>query len=369
MPTLFLAGDVMTGRGIDQVLPTPSDPQIYESYVTDARDYVELAERANGRIAKPVSFDYIWGDALAELTRAAPDARIVNLETSVTTSPEPWPGKGINYRMHPANVGCLAAAYLDCCTLANNHVLDWGYAGLDETLRTLHAAGIRVAGAGANEREAATPAIVDLGARGRVLVFACGSVTSGVPGEWAAGPRKPGIEVLGDLSTGTAQRLATAIAAHRRPNDLVVVSVHWGSNWGYAVPSEQREFAHALVDSGRIDVVYGHSSHHAKGFEIYRKRPIFYGCGDFVNDYEGIGGIDGRYRSDLTLMYFVELDALAGVVSIRMVPLTMRRFSLHKATRADAQFLKTMLEREGRFEPRLELGADNALTVRVVTCC
>jgi poly-gamma-glutamate synthesis protein (capsule biosynthesis protein) len=88
-----------------------------------------------------------------------------------------------------------------------------------------------------------------------------------------------------------------------------------------------------------------------------------------VNDYEGIGGIDERYRSDLTLMYFVELDALAGVTSIRMVPLTMRQFSLHKATRADAQFMKAMLERESTFEPRLELGADNALTLRVVTCC
>src|SRR5512143_3888726 len=143
MPTLFLTGDVMTGRGIDQVLPTPSDPQLYESYVTDAREYVKLAERAHGEIRKPVSFDYIWGDALAELDRAAPDARIVNLETSVTTSPGPWPAKGINYRMHPANVGCLTAPRLDCCTLANNHVLDWGYAGLDETLRTLRAAGIR----------------------------------------------------------------------------------------------------------------------------------------------------------------------------------------------------------------------------------
>ncbi|HVY64419.1 MAG TPA: CapA family protein [Gammaproteobacteria bacterium] len=369
MPTLFLTGDVMTGRGIDQVLPTPSDPQLYESYVRDARDYVQLAERAHGRIDKPVGFDYVWGDALAELERTAPDARIVNLETAVTTSPEPWPGKGINYRMHPANVGCLTAARLDCCMLANNHVLDWGYAGLAQTLATLHAAGLRTAGAGANEREATAPAVIDLGARGRVLVFAVGSVTSGVPYEWAATPGRAGVAVLADLSAGTAQRLAAAIALQRRPRDVVVVSVHWGSNWGYSVPDEQRAFAHALIDSGAVDVVHGHSSHHAKGFEIYRRRPIFYGCGDFVNDYEGIGGIEQRYRSDLALMYFVDLDAAAGVASIRMVPLAMRRFSLHKGTRADAQFMKTMLEREGRFEPRLEIGADNALTLRVITCC
>src|SRR3970040_1005590 len=101
--TLFLAGDVMTGRGIDQVLPTPSDPELFESYVRDARDYVDLAVRANGPIPLPVDFSYIWGVALAALDRMAPDARIVNLETSVTTASEPWP-KGINYRMHPENV-------------------------------------------------------------------------------------------------------------------------------------------------------------------------------------------------------------------------------------------------------------------------
>src|SRR5690349_5110944 len=103
---LFLCGDVMTGRGIDQVLPHPSDPRLYESYVDDARDYVELAERKNGPIAAPVTLDHVWGDALDELGRRPTHARIVNLETSVTTSSEPLP-KGINYRMHPRNVGCL----------------------------------------------------------------------------------------------------------------------------------------------------------------------------------------------------------------------------------------------------------------------
>ena len=61
---LFLCGDVMTGRGIDQVLPHPSDPAIHEPYVKNAKDYVQLAESANGPIPKPVSFSYKWGDAL-----------------------------------------------------------------------------------------------------------------------------------------------------------------------------------------------------------------------------------------------------------------------------------------------------------------
>ena len=121
--TLFLCGDVMTGRGIDQALPHPSKPRIHEGFMGSAMGYLELAERAWGPIPRPVGFSYVWGDALAELETRAPDLRIVNLETSITTSDEPWP-KGINYRMHPRNAPCLSAARLDLCVLANNHVLD-----------------------------------------------------------------------------------------------------------------------------------------------------------------------------------------------------------------------------------------------------
>ena len=121
---VFVCGDVMPGRGIDQILSSPCSPELFESWVTDARDYVRLAERRNGPIHQPVSADYIWGNALAELNRFGPEVRIANLETSITTCNSPWPGKGIHYRMKPANAGCLAAAKLDVSALANNHVID-----------------------------------------------------------------------------------------------------------------------------------------------------------------------------------------------------------------------------------------------------
>lgn len=93
MATLFLSGDVMTGRDVDQILAHSCPPGLQEAYVRDARDYVALAEEAHGPIPRPVSPAYIWGDALEELERAAPEARIINLETSVTTSSDFWPGK------------------------------------------------------------------------------------------------------------------------------------------------------------------------------------------------------------------------------------------------------------------------------------
>lgn len=345
--TLFLAGDVMTGRGVDQVLPTPSDPRLFEPYVRDARDYVALAAETNGPIDRPVRFEYIWGDALTALERMAPDARIVNLETSVTTAAEPWP-KGINYRMHPANVACLTSARLDCCALANNHVIDFGFGGLEETLAVLHAAGLRTAGAGKDALEAARPAAIGLRAGGRLLVYGYGSPTSGIPADWAAGARRPGVNFLPELSAAAARRAGELVASARAAGDLVVASVHWGSNWGYAIPRAEREFAHALIDSGGADVVHGHSSHHAKGIEVYRGKPIIYGCGDFVNDYEGITGHE-LYRGDLTLAYFPVLDAATReLADFRLVPLRMSRFSLHDASRADAECLAAMLTREGR---------------------
>jgi len=171
--TLFLCGDVMTGRGIDQVLPHPSDPRLHERFMRSAIGYVELAEQAYGVIPKPVSFAYIWGDALKEFNRLAPDVRVINLETSVTTS-EDWISKGINYRMHPKNIPCLSVAKIDCCILANNHVLDWGYTGLTETLETLAAANVRTAGAGRNLDEASAPAIMNTRDGARVIVLCYG---------------------------------------------------------------------------------------------------------------------------------------------------------------------------------------------------
>ena len=255
--TLFLCGDVMTGRGIDQILPHPGAPHLYERWVRSALGYVEIAERATGPVARPVDFPYVWGDALAELARVRPDARIVNLETAVTAAEDAWPDKGIHYRMHPANVACLAAAAPDCCVLANNHVLDWGHRGLEETLDTLHGAGLRTAGAGRDAAEAGAPAVIELPGKGRVLVFAFGTASAGVPADWAAGERRAGVNVLRDLSDAAVARIAAEVGGAKHAGDLVVLSIHWGGNWGYAVSPAERRFAHAIVDAG-VDVVHGH---------------------------------------------------------------------------------------------------------------
>lgn len=343
---IFLCGDVMTGRGIDQILPHPSDPEIHEGVMCSALGYVSLSERAHGSIDRPVPFEYIWGDASNTLEREAPQARVVNLETSVTTSDD-WLPKGINYRMHPDNVACLTAAGIQGCVLANNHVLDWGREGLAETLQVLRDAGIRTAGAGRDLAEARLPAVIDApGGAARVLVLALGTESSGIPFDWAAGPSRSGVNLLPQLSDRAVCAIASEVEQFKRPNDVVIASIHWGGNWGYDIPSSHQQFARKLIDEAGVDIVHGHSSHHPQGIELYRGHVILYGAGDFINDYEGIGG-HRRFRGELSLMYLPQVEPSSGrLLKLRMVPLRMRRLRLERAERDDAAWLRDMLARE-----------------------
>jgi poly-gamma-glutamate synthesis protein (capsule biosynthesis protein) len=343
---LVLCGDVMIGRGIDQVMADSVDPRLFERYIDTAEAYVALAIRANGPIPRPVDPDYVWGAALEAFDAFGPHVRIVNLETSVTTSPAAWPGKEIHYRTHPANVAVLRAARIDCCTLANNHALDWGYAGLVETLESLHGAGLATAGAGRNVAEAQAPAIFHTPG-GRVIVVAVASTTSGTPFEWAAGLDRPGVDVVDRWSPNLAGEIASRLEAVRRPGDVVVASIHWGSNWGYDIPGEQRRLAHSLIDVG-VDVVHGHSAHHPRPVELYRGRLILYGCGDFITDYEGITGYE-KFRDDLVVGCFVSLDPESGrTIGFEMAPFRLRRFQLTRPSEGDARWLAETLDRHSR---------------------
>jgi poly-gamma-glutamate synthesis protein (capsule biosynthesis protein) len=329
-----------------------------------ARGYVEMAEAVHGPIPKPVDAAYIWGEALDAFGRVAPDVRIINLETAVTTSEAAWPGKGIHYRVHPENISCLTVAKIDCCVLSNNHVLDWGYTGLIETLERLQNAGMQTVGAGRNRQEAAAPAIVDVAEKGRVIVLGLGDATSGIPRRWAATADQPGVNWLPDLSDRSVQNIASQIKTVKREGDIVVASIHWGGNWGYSVSREQTSFAHQLVDEAGVDVVHGHSSHHAKGIEVYQDKPILYGCGDFLNDYEGIGGYEA-FRADLALMIFVTMQPRTGKLNrVEMVPMQIQRFRAHHVTQDDARWLQDRLNREdSRFGTRVELHEDHILTL------
>jgi poly-gamma-glutamate synthesis protein (capsule biosynthesis protein) len=219
-------------------------------------------------------------------------------------------------------------------------------------------------GAGRDVEDAEKPLALPLADGRRLLVFAFAARDSGVPPGWAAGRDRPGVAYLPELSEGTADRVLELAHRARRPGDLVVVSVHWGSNWGYDVPRDQRRFAHRLVDGG-VDVVHGHSSHHPRPVEVYRGPLVLHGCGDLIDDYEGIRGHD-HYRPDLRLLYLARIDTVGGrLVELRMTPMRVRRLRLHHAGPADTAWLARTLTRvSAGLSPPVVVAEDGALAIR-----
>ena len=362
--TVLLGGDVMLGRGVDQILPHPGEPELREPYLRDARGYVRLAEHANGAIPRPVDWRWPWGEVLALLDDVTPDVRLINLETTITADGEFADHKPVCYRMHPDNLPALTALRPDVCALANNHILDFGYQGLTDTVAALTAAGIQAVGAGADVLTARHPAVVSAHNEHPVLVGSLAMKSAGVPESWAARHDQPGVWLIRDPSLrDAADEVATEVLAHKRDGDVAIVSVHWGSNWGYGIAQSEIAFAHRLIDAG-IDIIHGHSSHHPRPIEIYRGKPILYGCGDVIDDYEGIGGHES-FRSDLRLLYLISTDPASGeLISLRMIPLRVRRMQLERASQADAEWLRATIEHTSRrFEIRVASRPDDLLEV------
>jgi hypothetical protein len=168
----------------------------------------------------------------------------------------------------------LKGAGIDGVTLANNHILDAGVPGLEETLGHLDDAGISYAGAGADLDATREPMIFDLGGiEVGVLSY------QGVPSyEWAwATETAPGTAPLReDVVREDIERLRPEV-------DLLIVMPHWGIEYTAPPEPEQVELAHAMVDAG-ADLVVGGHAHWVKGIEVYDGKPVFYGTGNFLFD-------------------------------------------------------------------------------------
>jgi poly-gamma-glutamate synthesis protein (capsule biosynthesis protein) len=190
-----------------------------------------------------------------------------------------------------------------------------------------------------------------------------GMTSSGIPATWAATDRRAGVDLVPELSDVAADEVVTGVQRHKRPGDIVVASLHGGSNWGHEISRDQVRFAHRLVNGG-VDVVHGHSSHHPRALEVYRDRLVLYGCGDLINDYEGISGHEA-FRADLRLLHLVSLEAATGALKgLRMVPMRARRMRLGAVSHTEAVWLRGVLDRRSRgFGVGIELGADGALAL------
>ena len=279
--------------------------------------------------------EYPWGDTLPVFQAA--DARIVNLECALADGGEPWMAtpKVFHFRSDAKNVATLRAAGVTMVALANNHTLDYGYDALDETLRTLDGAGIGHAGAGGDLAEARRPAIATVGgAAVGMLAF-----TDNEPG-WAAEAGRTGVNYAPvDLRDARARALLADVRRAKASVDTLVVSAHWGPNWGYQPPPEHVPFARALIEAG-ADVVYGHSGHVFRGVEFYQGRPILYCAGDFVDDY----AVDQVERNDESGAFMLEWE-VGEPWAVRVYPTIIEDCQARLARGRQAEAIASKLRR------------------------
>jgi poly-gamma-glutamate synthesis protein (capsule biosynthesis protein) len=314
--TLALAGDTMLGRGVAQ----------------------ELERDPRAPLLDP---------ALVEITRGA-DLFLLNLECCVSArgAPIKEPGKPFFFRAPPPAAGRLVEMGVDCVTLANNHVLDFGPDAFADTLEHLAAAGIATVGAGLDQESARGAAVLSpAGQRLRVVA------ASDHPASYAAGPNQPGIAFV-DLDHEVPDWLREA--ARPAQDELVLVTMHWGPHMvGTPVPHVRA--AAAALESAGATLVAGHSAHVPHGV----KGRVLFDLGDFLDDY----AVDPFQRNDLSLLWLVTLDA-SGPQRVEGIPVFLEYAYTRPASATEtAELAALMSERCAAIGTGVEL-VDGRLVFR-----
>ncbi|WP_037603582.1 CapA family protein [Streptacidiphilus rugosus] len=297
---LALAGDTMLGRGVGE--------QLARSPRLDA---------------------FCAPEIVGVLARA--DFVLLNLECCISARGTPWPDprKPFFFRAPPAAAPLVAELGVDCVTSANNHALDFGYDALADTGSLLEHFGVRVVGAGADERQARAPVLLD--ARGvRIAVVA----VTDHPRDFAAGAERPGV-AWADLRSGVPSWLTAGIGLAREEADVVLVTPHWGPNMTPGPPRYVVGAAESLLAAGAT-LVAGHSAHVFHGVADR----VLYDMGDFVDDYVVHPGL----RNDLGLLFLVTLDGPAAdhlsPVRLDALPTAIDRCRVRPAAGEEWEFIR-----------------------------
>ncbi len=199
------------------------------------------------------------------------DLRLGNLESPITTAPKTFPSK-LTLRSAPDAAASLRTAGLDCVTLANNHMLDFGAAGLADTRTALDAAGIAHVGAGTDLASAAAPVVLHRNGQSIGLLGFC-LVAQNSP--LYAGPATPGVAAF------DADAAARSIRGLRPCVDWLIVQIHWGVEMSRLPTTRQRQWARRIVEAG-ADLIVGHHPHVVQPFETVAGAPVFYSLGNFL---------------------------------------------------------------------------------------
>ena len=410
----------MLGRAVQLSFPAqaPGEEDITDS--CPASHYLQMCLHPSGHPDGDPSVEqirrlnkegnYLWKDYRQITIDPPPDLRILNLESHLTRTidnPDVPTWKGIRYHAHVDNLDAMIRPYADtthggACpspvviSLANNHVMDYGRSAFEkETLPELDKLqasipSVSAVGSGRNWQEASKPAVLDCGGKDNIEIFAVSSGCSGTPELWWAQNDRSGVVGIPGLYDRRAVEQAVDITKKSfdsHPSASVgkrirILSVHMGPNWAMKGETEQeiafrREYAHRVIDECGVDIIYGHSSHHVRGMEVYKSKLILYGTGDIINDYEGFENRGEEKYNRLGGIYIADFDQTTGNFSqLRIVPMFMNRLRLERYKKGSKVWRpnerRLLIDRErsidmAAFINRLsELdagGKDNALTV------
>jgi poly-gamma-glutamate synthesis protein (capsule biosynthesis protein) len=211
------------------------------------------------------------------------DVVFANLEGALTERGEPWP-KGYNFRTPPRFASGLRDAGLDIVSLANNHTMDFGVVGLEDTLDALDAASVRRIGAGRTGIEAAQPAVLEANGL-RVAFIGCAATPVEAGGfaiqQWSAEADGTGVFVCDDAA------LRTWIAEARKIADFVIVTAHAGTEYRNAPDATQSRIVNVALEAG-ADVFIGHHAHVVQPVELRGNQLVAWGLGNFIFDLDNV---------------------------------------------------------------------------------
>ena len=218
---------------------------------------------------------------VAPLMRTA-DLTIANLETTLSNRGASVAGKPSNliFNGDPRGVASLVDAGVDVVSLANNHAMDHGKIALQDTIAVLDKAGVKHVGAGMNSAQAWAPAILEV--KGKKIAYV--TATQVVPAYFDSGASRAGI-----ANGKNVDKVVATIRAARKKADLVIVSLHWGTEQSYTANSAQKAQARRFIDAG-ADVVLSHHPHVMQGIDFYKGKLIAYSLGNFLFPYKTTEG-------------------------------------------------------------------------------
>jgi poly-gamma-glutamate synthesis protein (capsule biosynthesis protein) len=279
-PPVPINGGAVAGAPAERItLPAvPGPPPIEMAFTGDTLMHSPLVDQARTNSGGG-GFDFTpMFSRIAPLIGAA-DLAVCHLETPVAPPGQPLSTAPL-YGVPPEVVSALAATGYDRCSTASNHTLDRGTAGIDATIAAFAAAGIGESGM-ASEPAGIEPQVFDVGGVGvSHLSYAYGFNGISLPSN------EPWRSALID-----PQRIiADAATARAKGAQIVIVSLHWGTEGQNGVTDAQRNVAEQITASGLIDLVVGHHAHVLQPIEQVNGVWVVYGLGNLISNMGRIAG-------------------------------------------------------------------------------